>query len=180
MPAQYAAHAGSPLGIGHPAVHALGVALGKRVVQIAMGLLDRFVSRFAHGKSAPVTSPTSIVQVQTILQAYSRVLERSAPAPGTVADAARLPYPKETIESAILFALRVAEDEELRADLRQSFLDLARWQEGVAPAGRRSGFRGASTAQADGATTPGQEPAAMLQADLDRLIRKLQDSGFAG
>lgn len=143
-----------------------------------MGLLDRFVSRFARGNAAPATTPTSIVQVQSIIQAYSRVLERSAP--GAVADASGLPYPKETIEYAILFALRVADDEDLRSYLRQAFLDLSRWQDGVGRGGRRSGLRASATTPGGAAASSEPDPwAAVMQTDLDRLTRKLQESGFA-
>lgn len=69
--------------------------------------------------------------VMSIIQAYGRILETDAPAPGTVADSRKLPYPKETIKAAIIAALQATADNLAREHLKVGYVCLADWQDGV-------------------------------------------------
>lgn len=63
---------------------------------------------------------------------YGAVLASSAaPAPGCVADARKLPHPKEHIKKALVYVLRVIEDPQMRNALKICYISLANWQEGV-------------------------------------------------
>lgn len=67
-----------------------------------------------------------------IVNDYGATLASSAaPFPGCVADACKLPYPKEDIKMALLHMLRVVEDAQLRSALKMCYISLAQWQEGV-------------------------------------------------
>lgn len=56
------------------------------------------------------TSESADTDFVNIVQAYGKILETSAPVPGTVADASKLPYPKQQIKDAIVAALRSTDD----------------------------------------------------------------------
>ena len=63
---------------------------------------------------------------------YGAVLASSAaPAPACVADARKLPHPKEDIKKALVYALRLVEDPQMRSALKICYISLANWQEGV-------------------------------------------------
>ncbi len=66
-----------------------------------------------------------------IIQAYGKILEKSAPVPGTVADASKLPYPKQQIKDAIVAALRSTDDPDMKEQLKVGYIQLSVWQEGV-------------------------------------------------
>lgn len=68
---------------------------------------------------------------ERIVQAYGKILETSAPVPGTVADANKLPYPKQQIKDAIVAALRCADDPQMKEHLKVGYIQLSDWQEGV-------------------------------------------------
>lgn len=92
-----------------------------------MGLLDRF---FGGAKAKP-NAPTGMTpeEAEKILQAYGHALEFSAPTPGTVADARTLPHPKERIKQAIVFAIRHANNPQMREQLKVGYICLADWQD---------------------------------------------------
>jgi len=69
-----------------------------------------------------------------IVQAYGSILEASAPVPGTVADVSQLPYTKQEIKDAIVSALRMTEDPQIKEHLKVGYIQLADWQEGVGEA----------------------------------------------
>lgn len=66
-----------------------------------------------------------------IVQAYGSFLETSAPIPGTVADVNKLPYTKQQIKDAIVAALHISEDPQMKEHLKAGYIQLSDWQEGV-------------------------------------------------
>lgn len=94
-----------------------------------MGLLDRIFGRPKAKKYA--SGEMTLEAAKTIVQGYGAVLESSAPAPGCVADIRGLPYPKERIKQALVFALRVTQELQVREQLKVAYISLADWQEGV-------------------------------------------------
>ena len=66
-----------------------------------------------------------------VVQAYGKVLETKAPAPGTVADVKKLPYPKPVIKKALVAALRITDDPKMKEHLKIGYILLSAWQEGV-------------------------------------------------
>jgi hypothetical protein len=77
------------------------------------------------------TSDSADTDFVSIVQAYGKILETSAPVPGTVADASKLPYPKQQIKEAIVAALRSTDDPQIREHLKIGYIQLSDWQEGV-------------------------------------------------
>jgi len=66
-----------------------------------------------------------------IVQAYGKVMETSPPAPGSIADATKLPYTKKQIKDALIVALRNTDDPLMKEQLKVGYIMLADWQEGV-------------------------------------------------
>lgn len=66
-----------------------------------------------------------------IVQAYGKILETSAPTPGTIADVDKLPYTKKQIKDALIAALRSTDDPQMKEHLKVGYIQLADWQEGV-------------------------------------------------
>ncbi|GEM_PF-838412 len=66
-----------------------------------------------------------------VVQVYGDVLQTSKPAPGTVADVSKLPYPKSTIKTALIAAIKSTEDAQMKEHLKAAFIMLADWQDGV-------------------------------------------------
>ena len=54
-----------------------------------------------------------------------------APTPGCVADAGKLPYPKEKIKYALIIGLKATDDPKMCEMLKFAFIQLADWQEGI-------------------------------------------------
>lgn len=64
-------------------------------------------------------------EAELILNAYGKTLEHLGPIPGsTVADENKLPFPKDKIKAAILFALATAKTDEQKAVLKNGFFRL--------------------------------------------------------
>ena len=76
-------------------------------------------------------TPLPAEQAQLIIQEHSSFMEEHAPTPGCVADANKLPYPKETIKNALITALQLSTDKDLSEILKASYIFLADWQENV-------------------------------------------------
>lgn len=70
-------------------------------------------------------------EAERIVQAYGEFLETNAPTPGTVADISKLPFPKEKIKQALLYAIKTSDDSELVSAMKTTYILLADWQEGV-------------------------------------------------
>jgi hypothetical protein len=68
---------------------------------------------------------------QKLVQDYGAVLGSSAPAPGCVADVRNLPHSKERMKQALVFALRLTKEPQMREQLKSGYISLADWQEGV-------------------------------------------------
>ena len=90
-----------------------------------------FFSRFFGNKSEKPSS--SGVSPNVIVAEFGAFWGTRAPAPGCVADATELPYPKEEIKQAILVMLTETNDSQLREHLKFAYVSLADWQAGVGP-----------------------------------------------
>jgi hypothetical protein len=69
--------------------------------------------------------PLSDQSVQTIINAYGAIMKRGT---SLIRDTAELPYPKRTIKRALLRALQLVSEPEMRAHLRTGFLALSEFQ----------------------------------------------------
>jgi hypothetical protein len=120
-----------------------------------------------------------------IINAYGAFLEKSAPTPGCVADASKLPFPKARISEAILFSLGRS-DPQMKEMLKAGYLELANWQEGVGPEDR-----GIDTSKLTGAVDIAAQARAilaqaegmdewnnMVSAELALRIAQLREKGF--
>jgi len=97
-----------------------------------MGLLDCVFGRTKTESSDAGAMPPAVAE--KIVQDYGAVLGSAAPAPGCVADARKLPYPKERIKQALVFALRMTKEPQMREQLKVGYISLSDWQEGVGDA----------------------------------------------
>jgi len=77
------------------------------------------------------TSESTDIDFVRIIKAYGKILETSAPVPGTVVDASKLPFPKQQIKDAIVAALRSTDDPHMKEHLKVGYIQLSDWQEGV-------------------------------------------------
>lgn len=92
-----------------------------------MGILAKLFGR----KAAKSDEPMSAQSAVEIIQRFCAVLEHEAPAPGCVADASKLPFPKDRIRQALIIGLRASSDSKMKEMLKVAFLELANWQPGV-------------------------------------------------
>ena len=97
-----------------------------------MGLLGRIFGRTKTEQLSAGTMPPDVAE--KIVQDYGAVLASTAPVPGCVADACKLPHPKEHIKQALLFALHMTKEPQMREQLKIGYISLADWQEGVGDA----------------------------------------------
>lgn len=93
------------------------------LIPIALGVYTAFQSISAtmtatRLKSQEQSSEPADTDFVNIVQAYGKILETSAPVPGTVADANKLPYPKQQIKDAIVAALRNTDDPKMKEHLK--------------------------------------------------------------
>ena len=95
-----------------------------------MGLLDRIFGRAKGERQRTLTGMTADA-AEKIVQDYGAVLGSSAPAPGCVADVRNLPHSKERIKQALVFAIRLTKDPQMREQLKVGYISLADWQEDV-------------------------------------------------
>ena len=93
-----------------------------------MGILDQIFRRKVKPTETSEMSPNTAME---IIQRYGAVLEHNAPAPGCVADSAKLPYRKDQIKEALIFGLGATNDPQIREFLKVGYLQLADWQDGV-------------------------------------------------
>jgi len=97
-----------------------------------MGLLDRIFGRTKTESLNSDAMPPAVAE--KIVQDYGAVLASAASAPGCVTDARKLPHPKERIKQALVFALQMTKEPQMREQLKISYISLADWQEGVGDA----------------------------------------------
>ncbi|MCK9419129.1 MAG: hypothetical protein M0R70_07105 [Nitrospirae bacterium] len=96
-----------------------------------MGLLGRF---FGRAKSKQTDSSLTPEVAEKIVNDYGAVLASAVPAPGCVADERKLPHPKEHIKQALVFALCMTKEPQMREQLKIAYITLADWQQGVGDA----------------------------------------------
>lgn len=109
---------------------------GWALVPIALGVYAAFQSisatmiatRLESQKQGSEPSDTDFVR---IVQAYGKTMETSASVPWALADANKLPYPKQQIKDAIVAALRMTDDPQIKEHLKVGYIQLSDWQEGV-------------------------------------------------
>ena len=80
------------------------------------------------------------VGAQRMVLDYARYLERSAPMPGQIVDATRLPHDKSTLRDALLFCIGNSSDPRLEEHLKAGYLMLSAFQEGVGEPGQGHDF----------------------------------------
>lgn len=111
------------------------------LVPAALGVYTAFQSISAtmvatRLESQESNSGSSNTDLGQIVQAFGKILETAAPAPGTVADANKLPHTKQQIKVAIVAALRSTGDAQIREHLKVAYIQLSNWQEGVGETNR--------------------------------------------
>lgn len=79
----------------------------------------------------PVSDGLSLDVAQLVVKDYSDFLENSAPFPGCVADASRLPHYKNMIKAAFAACIGATQDPDQTDLLKQAYLRLCAWQDGV-------------------------------------------------
>ena len=80
------------------------------------------------------------VGAQRMVLDYARYLECSAPMPGQIVDAARLPHAKAMLRDALLFCIGNSSDPRLEEHLQAGSLRLSAFQSGVGEPGRGHDF----------------------------------------
>lgn len=93
-----------------------------------MGFLGKFFGSVDKNQSS---SEISLERALDIIGDYGDCMENSAPAPGCVADAIELPYPKMQIKEALIVGLKGISDPKMKDAIMTGYLHLADWQEGV-------------------------------------------------
>ena len=93
-----------------------------------MQFITRLIRRL-RGTAEPGAMP--IETAQQIVQSFADFLEQSDPTPGYIADASELPHDKETLKHAIATCIASTSDPVLIEHLRNGYLMLSAWQEGV-------------------------------------------------
>ena len=132
------------------------------------------------------TSESPDTNFVNIVQAYGKILETSAPVPGTVADASKLPYPKQQIKEAIVVALCSTDDPQIKEHLKVGYIQLSDWQEGVDATNQGIDLSGLnlnqdteSLANAVLDQAPGSEKwMAIVQKEQEDLKKELQALGL--
>jgi len=102
-------------------------SLGMLMANVAMITI---FYRLVRGKDNS-TEPASTKEVEKIVHQYGEILQHASPAPGSVADQDKLPYPKEVIKTALITALRHNADSHQKDALEAAYLGLANWQPDV-------------------------------------------------
>ncbi len=121
--------------------------------------------------SKNTSSALSPEKVNEIINKYGGLISsNNAPAPNCVADEQKLPYPKNIIKSAIIMALQNCNDPETLNALKNGYLQLSSWQQGV----------GENTIGLGLVSNPGETPSPekvleMLSSSNDFLDRSNQE-----
>jgi len=171
---------------------ARGFEENKERVAYEEKLIDEEYSHEETGKkTVQEYSGTSEVQsqandVMAIIQAYGKALETEAPAPGSVADENKLPYPKDTIKEAIIAGLKSTDNDQMKEQLKVGYIQLADWQPGVGATNQGLDISSIdinqdteSLAKAVLEQSSGSEKwTAMAQKEQEALKQELQDLGL--
>jgi hypothetical protein len=109
---------------------AIGTAIVFFLVVAAKG---RRIREAGRRPEATTQARTAITRAQQMVADFGKFIERSPLGPTDIADEKRLPHPKETLLTAILLLIRVAQDPAQRGLLEVAALELAQYQPAVGP-----------------------------------------------
>jgi hypothetical protein len=100
-----------------------------------VGIIQRTRTMFRLLKAARkvVVNPPRLLnsEAEVIVHAYADAMVAKAATPSILMDASELPYPKARIKEALIHAMRVTEDAKSRELLKDGYMYLSEWQEGV-------------------------------------------------
>mgnify|MGYP000156007518 CR=1 FL=1 len=99
----------------------------------------------------------NFVNAQRMVLDYARFLENSAPMPGRIIDASRLPHPKASLKQALLMCIGSGASNSLEEHLKAGYLMLSAFQTNVGDVGLGTDFA-----------------ALDLEADLVDIVEQLQ------
>jgi hypothetical protein len=108
-----------------------------------MGFFSRLLGRIGGAGKAQSGSSEVFRRVGAYVAALSE--PRAA-----VADVSRLPYPKPRIKEALIAAIGLAREENMRAELKAAYVRLADWQEDLPTLTESSGVSSDDTADSLG------------------------------
>ena len=96
-----------------------------------MGIFSKiFGRRSAEAKDRPKLTDT---EMERIVQIYGAELSKASVGAGIIGDSSMLPFPKRDIKTALEFAIRLTPEGQMREHLKNGYLALADWQDGVGP-----------------------------------------------
>ena len=114
---------------------------------------------FSHlfGRLPVADCALNFVNAQRFVLDYARFLENSAPMPGRIIDASRLPHPKASLKQALLMCIGSGASNSLEEHLKAGYLMLSAFQTNVGDVGLGTDFA-----------------ALDLEADLVDIVEQLQ------
>ncbi len=114
---------------------------------------------FSHlfGRLPVADCALNFVNAQRMVLDYARFLENSAPMPGRIIDASRLPHPKASLKQALLMCIGSGASNSLEEHLKAGYLMLSAFQTNVGDVGLGTDFA-----------------ALDLEADLVDIVEQLQ------
>jgi hypothetical protein len=114
---------------------------------------------FSHlfGRLPVADCALNFVNAQRMVLDYARFLENSAPMPGRIIDASRLPHPKASLKQALLMCIGSGASNRLEEHLKAGYLMLSAFQTNVGDVGLGTDFA-----------------ALDLEADLVDIVEQLQ------
>lgn len=114
---------------------------------------------FSHlfGRLPVADCALNFVNAQRMVLDYARFLENSAPMPGRIIDASRLPHPKASLKQALLLCIGSGASNSLEEHLKAGYLMLSAFQTNVDDVGLGTDFA-----------------ALDLEADLVDIVEQLQ------
>jgi hypothetical protein len=83
------------------------------------------------GKKSVPEEKTSVPEEKKIVSEFGAFLESNQPTPGTVADASKLPFPKDVIKESLVKCIKAEKDPQMKEVFQSAYIMLADWQEGV-------------------------------------------------
>jgi hypothetical protein len=99
---------------------------------LTVGIFQRFFSADTRpGLDLDLDLGLDLDLARKVVQDYANFLNTSAPLPGCVADSQQLPHHKELIKESLFTCINATGDPELIGHLKNGYLMLSAWQEGV-------------------------------------------------
>jgi len=97
---------------------------------------------FSHlfGRLPVADCALNFVNAQRMVLDYARFLENSAPMPGRIIDASRLPHPKASLKQALLMCIGSGASNSLEEHLKAGYLMLSAFQTNVGDVGLGTDF----------------------------------------